>query len=203
MHHDAPLTDLVAACRWAGARGWTPATGGNFSVRLSDGRVAITASGVDKGAATVDDLLLIDAEGQVLGEMRRPSAETPLHLALYRLSSDIGSVLHTHSVAATVLSRLTPGSSLVLQGFEMQKSLSGQTTHEGAVHVALFDNDQDMQRLSGHVAERWPLQHGLLVRGHGLYAWGRDVPEARRHLEGLEFLLACQLELERSTSRRT
>lgn len=188
------IREFLDTVRWVGARGWTPATGGNFSVRTAPRRLLVTASGVDKTTVSPDDLLTVSLKGTVVGSDRRASAETPLHVQLYRLSADIGCVLHTHTVAATVLSEWAQGDALSIRGLEMQKSLQGQTTHEDCVQIALFDNDQDMHALSAQVARRWPLEHGLLVRGHGLYAWGRTVAEARRHLEGLEFLLQCQLE---------
>ncbi|MFC6669149.1 methylthioribulose 1-phosphate dehydratase [Marinobacterium aestuariivivens] len=195
-----PTEDILDAGRWIDAQGWCPATGGNFSQRSGDNAALITASGRHKGHLTGQDLLRVDLEGRVLDSDLRPSAETLLHCCLYRLDAGIGAVLHTHSVNSTVLSRLTAGDWLEIEGFEMQKSLSGNLTHDEAIRIALFDNTQDMQALAAAVTERWdqaPLSWGLLVRGHGLYAWGRDMNEARRHLEGLEFLFACVLEMKR------
>lgn len=196
------IQDFLDTVRWIGERGWAPATGGNFSVRVAPRRVLVTASGVDKTRVGADDLLTVNLKGKPVQGRARPSAETPLHACLYRLSSEVGCVLHTHSVAATVLSELEEGDALGIEGLEMQKSLHGQTTHEGRVELAIFDNDQDMDALSAAVEARWPLQYGLLVRGHGLYAWGRTVAEARRHLEGIEFLLTCELERARLGIRR-
>ncbi|KAG4065048.1 hypothetical protein HA402_006794 [Bradysia odoriphaga] len=125
---------------------------------------------------------------------RTPSAETGLHTLIYRLYPTVGAILHTHSVNATVLSRVEKSEALVLQGYEMQKSLSGQKSHLDSVSIPIFDNDQDIPALAARVAayaEVTPLQYGFLVRGHGLYCWGKQVEEARRHLEGLEFLFQC------------
>ncbi len=191
---------IIDAGRWIDAQGWCPATGGNFSLRSSDQNVLITASGRHKGNLLETDLLQVDLEGKALDSTLKPSAETLLHTRLYQLDDQIGAVLHTHSVSATVLSLTTPGDWLGIEQFEMQKSLSGNHTHDAAIRIAIFDNTQDMQALAQNVAQRWEqgaLSWGLLVRGHGLYAWGRDMAEARRHLEGLEFLFACQLELKR------
>ena len=187
------LQALLEAVRWAGAKGWTPATGGNFSARLPTGDLVVTASGVDKVQAAPHDLLITDPHGAPREPGRRASAETGLHAKLYALDPAIGAVLHTHTRASTVLSRLTPGDVLEITGFEMQKSLAGNTTHAATIAIAILENDQDMATLAAAVERRWPLQWGLLVRGHGLYAWGADVTEARRHLEGLEFLLDCLL----------
>jgi methylthioribulose-1-phosphate dehydratase len=189
----ASLLALAARCH---ARGWALATSGNFSARLDASRFAITASGRDKGALDRGDLLVVDLDGRALGP-GRPSAETPLHAALYRRRPRVGAVAHTHSVAATVLSRahLAAGQ-MVLSGWEMQKALAGVTSHEDCTRLPIFANDQDTQRLARLIDTALGDEeavHGYLIAGHGLYAWGRDVEEAGRHVEGLEFLLECAL----------
>jgi methylthioribulose-1-phosphate dehydratase len=186
--------ELVEVCRYLGGRDWAPATGGNFSVRLDEKHCLITQSGRDKSRVTVDDLMVCDLAGKALDTTLRPSAEIALHSRLYRLDANIGAVLHTHSVTSTVLSRATDGD-LVLQGFEMQKALAGNHSHEQEIRIAVFDNDQNIPALAERVQQRWLLhtitQPGFLVTGHGLYAWGKDLAEARRHVEGFEFLFAC------------
>ncbi len=177
------------------ARHWCPATGGNFSARIDDELRLITRSGRDKTRLSRADLMLCDAHGKAINAGDKPSDETALHARLYQLDADIGAVLHTHSVHSTVLSRQNHGSRLSIHGFEMQKSLRGQSTHLDTVDVPIFDNTQNIDELAERVAERWNDDSsrvpGLLVRGHGLYAWGRDLSEARRHVEGLEFLFDC------------
>lgn len=197
---DYPLlaNSLLSAIERIAGRGWCPATGGNFSARVNDEWRLITQSGRDKHSIELNDLMLCDAQGQPLKPQGRPSDETPLHMALYALDPDIGCVLHTHSVAATVLSRHTPGPALKISGYEMQKALGGQTTHEAEIAISITDNSQDMPGLADHLKTSWsqsglPAVPGLLVRGHGLYAWGSSVGQALRHIEGLEFLLACEL----------
>lgn len=197
MTENPQLTALLAACHWIGDKGWCPATGGNMSLRLDDLRCLVTESGKDKGSLTEADFLLVETATNHVPSGRTPSAETGLHTLIYRLYPQIGAVLHTHSVNATVLSRVERSDGLVLQGYEMQKSLGGQSSHLDSVIIPIFDNDQDIPRLAARVAayaEVTPLQYGFLVRGHGLYCWGRQVAEARRHLEGLEFLFQCELQ---------
>lgn len=197
---DTAAQQIIDAGRWIDAQGWCPATGGNFSVRLGPERALITASGCHKGYLSADQLLQVDLDGQPHESLLKPSAETLLHTRLYELDNRIGAVLHTHSVASTVLSRLEPGQWLTISGYEMQKSLSGNHTHDASIHIAILDNAQDMQALAAELSQRWQpeaLQWGFLVRGHGLYTWGHDMNEARRHLEGLEFLFACELEMRR------
>ncbi len=185
---------LCNVCRLFGDRGWCRATSGNFSARIDDARFLITQSGRDKSLLSADDLMVCDCGGGALDPTCKPSAETPLHARLYALEPSIGAVLHTHSVAATTLSR-NAGAALTVSGYEMQKAIRGVTTHETALTLPIFENDQDLDALaeriaSLHAESGFPVP-GFLIAGHGLYAWGRDVAEARRHVEGFEFLLDC------------
>ncbi|MGQ6078593.1 class II aldolase/adducin family protein, partial [Serratia sp. IR-2025] len=125
MTENPQLTALLAACHWIGDKGWCPATGGNMSLRLDERQCLVTESGKDKGSLSAADFLRVDIADNHVPSGRTPSAETGLHTLLYRLSAHIGAVLHTHSVNATVLSRVERGDALVLQGYEMQKSRAG------------------------------------------------------------------------------
>lgn len=187
---------LVDAGRFIDQRGWVPATSGNFSARLPDGRIAITVSGRHKGRLTVEDIMPIDAEGQSL-DGRRASAEALLHTAIYRRYPHIHAVLHPHSPGATLLSRLQRGT-LVLENYELLKAFPGIETHETRVTIPIFPNDQDIDRLSNTV-DRWIDRHGdihgYIIESHGFYTWGRSVDEALRHLEALEFLFDIESRL--------
>lgn len=197
MSENPELAALVAACHWIGQKGWCPATGGNMSVRLDEDRCLISESGKDKGSLHQDDFLRVNIADNHVPSGRTPSAETGLHTLLYRRFASVGTVLHTHSVNATVLSRVEKSDALVLEGYEMQKSLQGQHTHLDHVAIPIFANDQDIPALTARVAayaDTHALRYGFLVRGHGLYCWGEDVAQARRHLEGLEFLFQCELQ---------
>ncbi len=175
-------------------RGWCDGTGGNFCCVLQRKPLLLlmAPSGVHKGEVSPEALIVVDQNAQVLKGSGKASAETLLHQEIVA-ATGAGAVLHTHSQAATLLSqrigRERPGE-LLLQGLEMLKGLQGVSTHDTAVAVPVLPNDQDLHRLS---AAARPLlseaPHGLLIAGHGLYAWGRDLNEAQRHLEILEFLL--------------
>jgi methylthioribulose-1-phosphate dehydratase len=181
--------------RLFGQRQWCLGTSGNFSARLDDSQFLITQSGKDKSVLTPDDLMICDLNGIPRNSALRPSAETALHLALYRHDPGISAVLHTHSVCATLLSR-TADSSVAFSGYEMQKAMTGVGSHEDTSVLPVFDNTQDMRALAdqlhAYLVAETGTTCGFLVRGHGLYAWGRSLAEARRHLEGLEFLLSCR-----------
>ena len=189
----APLSALVAAGRFFHGRGWVPATAGNFSARVDRRSCAVTVSGRHKGELTGADFMRVDLSGKPLSK-GRSSAETLLHCQLYRQSPDTGAVLHTHSPASTVLSRAHD--SIRLEGYELLKIFEGIETHETAVEIPVFENDQDIARLARGVEAHLATgraQHGYLIRGHGLYAWGRTVDEARHRVEALEFLFECEL----------
>ena len=191
--------EIIVNVRELAAAGWTPATSSNFSMRLDPVHVAITVSGGDKGRLTEADIMVVDLDGQPVTE-QRPSAETLLHTQLYSRFAEIGCVLHTHSLNQTVASRLYAGTGHVhLEGYELLKAFHGNTTHETAIQLPVLPNSQDMHTLAAQVDALLDQQcmWGYLIDGHGLYAWGRDMGEARRHLEAFEFLLGCELELRR------
>ncbi|WP_447730167.1 methylthioribulose 1-phosphate dehydratase [Pseudoxanthomonas suwonensis] len=191
---------LISNVRELAQLGWTPATSSNFSQRLDEAHAAITVSGRDKGRLVEDDIMVVDLEGRAVGRQLRPSAETLLHTRLYRRFPEVGCVLHTHSKVQTVASRLYAREGRIrLEGYELLKAFEGNSTHETAIEVPVFANTQDMTVLSAQVDElldRQPMW-GYLIDGHGLYAWGRTMADARRHLEAFEFLLGCELELRR------
>lgn len=191
---------LVETGRFFYARGWVPATSSNFSVRLDEERALLTVSGRHKGKLTEADFLRVAIDsGFSLEAGKRQSAETLLHTQIYVREPDVGCVLHTHSMPATVLSRLTEGV-LLLEGYELAKAFPGVESHEASLSIPVFANDQDIPRLAAAV-DGWINRHGLpvgyLIEGHGLYTWGETVDDAVRHVEALEFMLECELWLRR------
>ena len=191
---------LAAAAAELARRGWTPATSSNFSARIDATRFAVTVSGRDKGRLGCDDFMLMDIQARAL-EARQPSAEARLHAQLYRLLPRTGAILHTHSLTQTVASRhFAAAGSVRLAGYELIKALDGYDTHEQDLVLPVFANSQEMATIERDV-QTWldadrPL-HAYLISGHGLYAWGRDIDEAMRHIEAIDFMLACELELRK------
>jgi methylthioribulose-1-phosphate dehydratase len=188
-------------------RGWVLGTSGNFSAVVSRRplRLVITSSGVSKGAITSRDVLQIGADGAVVGKAAgRPSAEALLHATIVRLRG-AGAVLHTHSVASTVLSDLhTSEKGLALTGFEMLKGLEGVRTHDHTEWIPILGNDQDIPRLAVAVEaalDEFPYAHAFLLQRHGLYTWGDSLAQARRHIEILEFLLETTARLQAAGAR--
>ncbi|HEY8098416.1 MAG TPA: methylthioribulose 1-phosphate dehydratase [Methylobacter sp.] len=187
---------LIDAGRFIDSKGWVPATSGNFSARLPDGNIAITVSGKHKGQLQIDDIMLIDSDANSL-DGKKPSAETLLHTSLYKRFPAVQSVLHPHSINATLCSRLFK-SEIALEDYELLKALAGIDTHESRVVIPIFANDQNIPRLAEQV-EQYMDKHGAIyayiIAGHGLYTWGGSVQETLRHLEALEFLFDCEIRL--------
>lgn len=191
---EAAARQLIEAGARIHARGWAPATSGNYSVRVAADRIAITCSGKDKSALVPGDVMALGLDGAAL-TAGKPSAEAGLHLALYRRDPAIGAVLHSHSLVSVLVSTqcAAPGQRcLSLTGLELLKAFAGVDSHQTTVELPVFDNDQDIDALARTVEahmERNGQGVAYLIRGHGAYTWGRDLAECERHLEALEFLL--------------
>ena len=192
---EALKSEIVRISHMFYQRGWSLATSSNFSARIAPDRILITASGKDKGTLTPADVLETTLDGATSGNLK-PSAETPLHCALYRFDAEIGAILHTHSTFTTTISSLPDlKAPLMIQNYEMLKAFRDVSTHRHTELVPVFPNEQNMNILShtvlGYLENNRSL-HGFLIAGHGLYAWGKDLAEALRHTEAFEFLLECE-----------
>ena len=181
-------------------RGWSLGTSSNYSVVVNRHplTLVVTASGKHKEKLAPHDFVVIDSEGRpTTTGQPKSSAETLLHCVIAKRMPQVGAILHTHSVSATLLShRFFASGSVPISGFEMLKGLSGITTHEAAIEVPIFENTQDIPALAKQVDARiddpqQPLQHGYLIHRHGLYTWGEDLDAARRQIEIFEFLFEC------------
>jgi methylthioribulose-1-phosphate dehydratase len=203
-HPLAGLDEPIAGLRETGAmfygRGWSVGTSSNYSVVLDRDplELLVTASGKDKGRLNERDFVRVDHDGAlVVPNQPKASAETLLHVVIAR-ELEVGAVLHTHSVWSTLLSNVYfEQGGMAIEGYEMLKGLAGVDTHEYSYQLEIFENTQDIPKLANQVRKRLtdsasPLKYGYLIRRHGLYTWGRDLEEARRHVEILEFLLECE-----------
>lgn len=180
-------------------KGWTPATSSNFSMRIDANHIAVTVSGRHKGRLTAADVMAVDRDGRAVGTDLRPSAETLLHAHIYARFPKTGAVLHTHSRAQTLASKLFEREGrIVFEDYELLKAFAGTSTHDTSMPVPVFSNTQDMPELVSRIdafMDQEKLTHGYLIEGHGIYTWGDTMEDAKRHLEAFEFLLQCELEL--------
>ena len=186
--------DLVEAGRLLYEMGMVPATSGNFSARIADDRFAITVSGKHKGHLTVADIMQVDAQGHSQ-DGRRPSAETALHLQIYRRFHDASVILHHHSLYATLLSQIS-ANEVVFTGYELLKAFPDIDTHQTTLRTPVFENTQNIAELADEVDAYMDANspvHGYLIRGHGLYTWGETIEDVLRHVEAYEFLCNCEL----------
>ncbi len=175
-------------------RGWMAGTAGNLSLRGEDGSFWITASGKLKGRLRREDFLRVAPGGEVLERGRpedRPSAETSLHDAIYRLVPEARACFHVHSIPGNVAARLAEGGSLRLPPLEMIKGF-GIWEEEPEVALAVFPNHAHVPRIAEEVVARFaaepPRVPGFLIRDHGLTAWGRGADAALNHVELFEYL---------------
>jgi methylthioribulose-1-phosphate dehydratase len=198
-HYLSLQKELLAVIHWFHQRNWSPATSTNYSFRNPipyETTYTISRSGVDKAGFGAEDFMLIDTEGTSLEGYKhiKPSAETLLHTMLYERTEN-QAILHTHSIPSTVTSIIhAKDKAITLQGFEVLKGLHGIQTHEAEVVVPIFANSQDIKALSEEIGAYYaanPSMLGFLLVGHGLYAWGSSIAEAKRHTEVFEYIFEC------------
>src|SRR5687768_14268591 len=167
----------------------------------------MSPSGVDKGELTAAQVLTIDEDARVTSDHAvKPSDETALHIRIVK-ERGAGAVLHTHSVWNTILSEVHAAErGIQIEGYEMLKGLDGVRTHQHSEWLPIIENSQDMPALAetvSSVLERNPQAHGFLIRRHGLYSWGKDLAQAKRHIEIFEFLLETMGQTATLKSRRS
>jgi methylthioribulose-1-phosphate dehydratase len=197
---DAAGTTLAAEAARFASFGWMRGTSGNLSLVLGRDplRLAVTASGLDKGSLTAADVTVVDETGAAVagpdaGPGRKPSAEAAFHARIARVSG-AGAVVHVHTVAAVVAGHRWPDG-VVLRDLEMLKGI-GAAPAGAAVTVPVIGNSQDMAELG----DRWEAARdegvpAVVVAGHGLYAWGADALRARHHTEIVQWLLEAAVAL--------
>jgi methylthioribulose-1-phosphate dehydratase len=188
-------SSLASVAKSLHARGWLLGTSGNLSavVQREPLHLAMSPSGIDKGELTPQQVLTIDEHAKVISDHGvKPSDESLLHICIVK-QRGAGAVLHTHSVWNTMLSDLFSAEGGVnIQGYEMLKGLQDVRTHEHSEWLPIVKNSQDMQTLADTIAltlEEHKAAHGFLLERHGLYTWGENLAQAKRHIEILEFLL--------------
>lgn len=176
------------------ARNWFPGTSGNLSMRTGAYKpeqfyFAITASGKDKSVNTPEDFLFVNAEGlPVEMTQLKPSAETLIHCEIYR-QTGCGAIFHIHTVYNSIISEFYGDEGAVpLQGVELIKAFN-IWTENAKIDVPIVPNFAHIPSIVPYVTEKLNAEiPGILLRNHGIYAWGANAFEAKRHLEAFEFL---------------
>lgn len=191
------LRKLCAAARRLDARHSIPATSSNFSVRAGANAFLISRSGIHKRLLQPGEFIRTGLDGCALNPLApRVSDETLLHALIYRYRHDAGAVIHCHAPAAESL--VHPG-----QRFEDHELIKafGFKTHETAVHLPVFRNNQDMTALAAEVGKALFVESpapdlstlpAFMLERHGLYVYGKDVDEAELRMEALLHLCAAE-----------
>lgn len=180
-------------------RDWFPGTSGNLSIKISDVplQFVVTASGKDKTKLSPEDYLIVDGDcNSVEPTNLKPSAETLVHAVVYQSIPDAGACFHVHTIANNVISEVyAQKQSFTIHGQELIKGL-GIWEENALLTVPIVENYADIPTLAAAIKEAIkPDVPGVLIRNHGIYAWGRNDFEAKRHIEAFEFLFEYQLRL--------
>lgn len=188
-------SQIVAIAQILTRSGWLPATSGNLSVLIQREpmQMAVTASGVDKEFLSLDDILVVNEACEVLDAdlVRKPSFETQIHSFIYQNTS-AGCVLHVHTVFNNLVGEwANENSFLEIQSLELIKAL-GIWSEDASIQIPVIDNYADIEELVGEIATRFqnhpPKIPCVLIRAHGIYVWGTDWLEAKKHLQAFEFM---------------
>ncbi len=182
------ISSLIAISQELAGRGWLRATSGNLSIRDREADlIYITRSGADKQRLDSHDILTLTPDGTVISGVGKPSFETAIHQAIYRLT-DAGAVFHVHTVYNNVACRYVDGDGLRFQDHEMLKAL-GHWEEDAAIILPVVPNFAHIPDLARAVEEALdPSVPAVLLRRHGIYAFGDTAEAAFRHLEAFEFL---------------
>jgi len=184
---------LVDVSQNFAAKGWFPATSGNLSIKLSHEPLifGVTASGRDKENLQINDILFVDGDSKPIeNTLLKPSAETLVHAEVYKkIGGGAGSVLHVHTLYNNLLSEIYAADGKVtISDMELIKGLN--IWEEGAsIDIPIVENFADIPKLATEIGKRLdPRVPGVLIRKHGIYAWGEDVHAAKRHVQAFEFM---------------
>ena len=197
--YDSLWSELADIKDELAARDWFPGTSGNLSIKVSHDplRFLVTASGRDKRKRTPEDFLLVNEQSQSIEQTDlKPSAETVLHQRIYE-KTDAGCSLHVHTISNNIISELyAEQAEITFQNQELIKAFN-IWEEDGSITIPIVPNYADLGQLAEAVAEQIrPGIKGVLIRNHGITAWGRNGFEAKKHLEAFEFLFEYHLRLK-------
>ena len=158
--------------------GMTTTSGGNLSIKDSNGDIWITPSGVDKGTLTRKDMIRITADGEIIGN-HKPSVELPFHQMIYKLRPDLKAVLHAHppTLVAFSLARKIPDTHLV----------PGVSMVCGEVALAKYEVPGSDKLAEYNAAEFAKGYNTVLMENHGVVCGAQDLFRAFMAFETLDF----------------
>ncbi|MCR8660615.1 methylthioribulose 1-phosphate dehydratase [Paenibacillus endoradicis] len=183
-------------------RNWFPGTAGNLSIRIGDYSpeqfyFGVTSSGKDKYENTPEDFIFVDQDAKPCEATNlKPSAETVIHTEIYR-KTGAGAIFHIHSVFGAVISEyFWHRRSIPVDGVELIKGLN-IWEEEYQLEIPIVSNFLHVPSIVPEITEKLdPKVPGIFLRKHGIYAWGANAFEAKRHLESFEFIFEYVYRLE-------
>ena len=188
MRMEALLDEAIEACLSLHRQGLLAAADGNVSVRLEEGRVAITPRGVPKASLQRQDFAVLDLDGTIL--RGNPSSERLMHLAVYRACPDAKAVVHAHPVTAIAWSLANPDA----------KELPSDALPEvilAAGRIPLVPMaTPGTEEMGSNLAPFLPAHRLMILARHGGLAWGGSVREAAGGIERLEHVAKILLAAE-------
>lgn len=191
---DVNVLEFSDAIRILNAQGHSPATSTNYSFKDVQNNIWVSRSGVDKCNFSEQDFILIDEFAIPLNSDSgsKASAEALIHCTIYKEFKDAKVILHSHAIYPVLLSAISQ-SHFTFIGYELQKGFTGVNSHESELLIPILENHQDMIVLTEEIIKRKKeIQcFSFMIRKHGFYAWGKDLSEAKKHLETLTYLCEC------------
>lgn len=170
-------SDLVRFGQMLHARGYVAATEGNLSVRLASDRIMITPTGFSKGMLQPEDMVVVDLEGHKLEGETNPSSEIAMHLTIYRMRPEVGSVVHAHPCTAT---------GFASAGLALDQPLCSELVVTlGSVPLAPYATTGTAE-LSDALKPFIPDHNAILMANHGVVTFGADLPQAYLRMEAVE-----------------
>ncbi|GAB6072903.1 methylthioribulose 1-phosphate dehydratase [Venenivibrio stagnispumantis] len=172
-------------------KGWFPATSGNLSYKLHDEPLvfAVTTSGKDKGTVSNEDVIFVDKEGKAVERTRlKPSAETKIHSYIYQ-KTDAKCVIHIHTPNNNFISSIYfEDGKVPVKDMEMIKALD-IWKEDAYIEIPIIENYFNLEKLAEEASKAINSDvPAILIKNHGIYCWGRDEFEAKRHIEAFEFI---------------
>ena len=177
MSHEKIKEEVIKVCRKMVDSGLVVAKQGNISVKISDNKIIVTPSKLSYERMTVSDLLILDIDGSLIEGIRKPSKETPMHLAIYKARNDVRAIIHTHSPYATAISALHETIPVFLE--EQVPYLGGEiSTAEYA--------PSGTKELANNVVNALGSKNATLLANHGVVACGANLEQAYKNAQLVE-----------------
>lgn len=204
LAQDANLTDrqirelICELCRGFYAKGWASGTGGGISIRNGDA-IYMAPSGVQKERIQPEDIFILDLEGGLLQAPKKAlkvSECKPLFMSAFQMRN-AGAVLHSHSVNAMLVTWLYDSHFRCTQ-LEMQKGIAGVGAFD-TLEVPIIPNTARESQLTESLQQAIqanPNTHAVLVRGHGVYIWGKDWIQAKTQAECYDYLFEAAVKMK-------